>query len=129
MNIKYNYIVISFFIASLFLSVIIQYVILVDYVVDQENYIEKYCENKELPELNCNGTCHLAKELKLSVTENENSTSEEVYVSAISIFSFQQLNQLDMSLSPNQDKLKLYSKDLRLTKDFISIVFKPPRLA
>jgi predicted Rdx family selenoprotein len=129
MKIKCNYIIISFLIASLFLSVIIQSVILVNYVADQDNYIEKYCENKELPELNCNGTCHLAKELKLSVTENENSTSEEIYISAISIFSFQQLNELDRSLFMNKDELKLYSKDLNLTKDYISIVFKPPRVA
>jgi hypothetical protein len=37
---------------------------LVDYVINQELITEEFCENKKLPELECNGKCYLAKQLK-----------------------------------------------------------------
>jgi len=41
------------------------------YYLDTANFIERFCENINKPELKCNGKCHLKK-----VTEN-NTTNEE----------------------------------------------------
>jgi hypothetical protein len=38
--------------------------ILSNYLVQYKYYVEVLCENKNKPELKCNGKCHLAKELK-----------------------------------------------------------------
>jgi hypothetical protein len=35
-----------------------------NYLVQYKYYVEVLCENKNKPELKCNGKCHLAKELK-----------------------------------------------------------------
>ncbi len=39
------------------------------YYVDQSDFIAQFCVNKDKPELNCNGKCHLKK-----VTKESNST-------------------------------------------------------
>jgi hypothetical protein len=48
------------FLTPLFLKV----GILSNYLVQYKYYVEVLCENKNKPELKCNGKCHLAKELK-----------------------------------------------------------------
>jgi hypothetical protein len=47
------------------------------YTIDPIGFIEELCENKDQPELQCNGKCHLKK-----VTESSQS-SEEVPVQII----------------------------------------------
>ncbi len=50
---------------------VLYYQLNIDYIV------EKYCVNKERPQLKCNGKCYLAKKLQLqqqSETENRNET-------------------------------------------------------
>jgi len=37
---------------------------MVNYWIQYDYYKNVLCENKDKPELKCNGTCHLAKELK-----------------------------------------------------------------
>lgn len=41
------------------------------YALNVNEIIEKYCVNKDIPELQCNGQCHLAKQLKISTTTEE----------------------------------------------------------
>jgi len=43
------------------------------YVCNYNFYKNVLCENKAKPELQCNGKCHLAKELKESTLEQEDS--------------------------------------------------------
>lgn len=38
--------------------------VLFNYVLEYNNYVTVLCENRDKPELKCNGQCHLAKELK-----------------------------------------------------------------
>ena len=40
------------------------FVILLNWKLNQNEITEKYCENKAEPMLNCNGKCHLSKQLK-----------------------------------------------------------------
>ncbi|SFZ92315.1 hypothetical protein SAMN05428642_102652 [Flaviramulus basaltis] len=42
------------------------------YEIDTKGFIEKLCENKDKPELQCNGKCHLKK-----VTESSSKESKE----------------------------------------------------
>lgn len=34
-----------------------------EYVINYDYIVKELCENKEKPELKCNGKCHLAKQL------------------------------------------------------------------
>lgn len=47
------------------------------YFINQAEITELFCVNKEKPKLECNGKCHLAKELvKVDVEKSENPFSE-----------------------------------------------------
>lgn len=49
-----------------------------DYIVNYEYIVTELCENKEKPELKCNGKCHLAKELaKASESEKPISSNKK----------------------------------------------------
>lgn len=51
-----------------------------EYVLNYEYIISELCENKATPELNCNGKCHLEKELaKAAETNSENSDKKIVF--------------------------------------------------
>ena len=50
---------------SYYLAEIVYYELNIDYI------IETYCVNKDKPELQCNGKCHLAKQLQVSPSTNE----------------------------------------------------------
>jgi len=43
-----------------------------NYLYQYDYYVNVLCKNKELQELKCNGTCHLAKELKAVDSEPSN---------------------------------------------------------
>lgn len=57
---------------------------MVDYIVNYDYISTQLCENKEKPELECNGKCHLKKELA-EVAKNENPKSNEQKVNSISL--------------------------------------------
>lgn len=38
-------------------------VVTFNYLVNKAEIIEQFCENKEKPQLQCNGKCHLAKQI------------------------------------------------------------------
>ncbi len=42
----------------------------VEYKLNKDYIIAKLCENKDKPELKCNGTCHLAKQIEKAVEED-----------------------------------------------------------
>ena len=44
---------------------------LVDYAINKDFIAKNLCENRDKPMMNCNGKCHLAKELKKANTENQ----------------------------------------------------------
>ena len=53
-----------FFILLVATSIVLKGILMVNYWVQYDYYKTVLCENKDRPELKCNGTCHLAKELK-----------------------------------------------------------------
>lgn len=70
---------------------------LLEYMVNYEYIANELCENKDKPELKCNGKCHLKKELaKVSEEEkpqsqdkkNRTSEIEVLYLSKVADFIF-----------------------------------------
>lgn len=47
--------------------------ILIEYYAFQKSYIEKYCENKDKPELDCKGKCHLSKTMSEEMPSDSSS--------------------------------------------------------
>ncbi|WP_425077021.1 hypothetical protein [Psychroserpens sp. S379A] len=48
------------------------------YQLNIDYIIETYCVNKEEPELQCNGKCHLSKQLQVVSTKTSNSSSNTI---------------------------------------------------
>ena len=44
------------------------------YYIDTANFIERLCENKDKPQLECNGKCHLKKVAKNNTTNEQTPT-------------------------------------------------------
>lgn len=58
--------------AQLTFSIGLKAYVVIDWKINQDYITEKYCENKDKPMLNCNGSCHLAKQLEqLELQEEE----------------------------------------------------------
>lgn len=48
-----------------------------EYIINYDYIVKELCENKEKPELKCNGKCHLMKELAKTSEEDKNSPSDK----------------------------------------------------
>jgi hypothetical protein len=52
-----------------------------NFYLNQDEIIEAFCENKEKPELNCNGNCHLSKELNKQIDKVPNQEKNNLNLS------------------------------------------------
>ncbi len=50
----------------------------IEYVVNKDYIAEVLCVNQDKPELQCNGQCHLTKELKKAQDEEKQSSKKNV---------------------------------------------------
>ncbi len=64
---------VTILIAALIVPAGLKVAVLFHYVLEYDDYVTVLCENRDKPELKCNGQCHLAKELK-TVQEPVNPT-------------------------------------------------------
>ena len=76
--------------SSLRVTVIFAY-----YELDPIGFIEKLCENKDKPELQCNGKCHL-KKVAESNSENQQEPAKSTTIKDITLFV---INKLEYNLS------------------------------
>lgn len=125
MNKKTTYSIITFFIVSLFLSVLIQSVMLVNYVVNQEKYTEEFCENKLTPNSNCHGSCHLTEQLQFNTVDLNNQLEEGLTI-VLSIFSFQQIKDIDLHMNIFKKKENSFFLKSLVNNSYINSIFKPP---
>ncbi len=72
----------------------------IEYIVNYDYIVNELCENKQIPELNCNGKCHLIKELaKASASESTNPTDKKVNVKMYEVVYFQELQSINFDFS------------------------------
>jgi len=91
--------------------------------------IETYCVNKEKPELQCNGKCHLAKQLQVvqQETQNDEKSAINVVFEAFYPLYIQSSNlESDINVSFNYSKKKWFLSTSR-TANYIDELFHPPR--
>lgn len=48
-----------------------------EYIINYDYIVKELCENKEKPELQCNGKCHLMKEMAKAAEEEKPSSSDK----------------------------------------------------
>lgn len=103
---------------------------IISYAVNYEYISTELCENKDEPEMNCNGKCHLKKELAKEIQQN-NPVSESkkinfvestlIFCSDIQPFTFN-----SSFFEEEQQNLATYS-NLYKTENTFSI-FHPPAI-
>ena len=91
-----------------------------------QDFYASICENKDNPELECNGCCHLKKQLKQS---EEEKSSKEKQVNKKE----QQLYIQDIDLNIPNVSLHIKNKDYSLLRVFFTSlhhydIFHPPRI-
>ncbi len=80
--------------------------------INQKAITEKYCENKARPELECNGQCHLKKQIKL-ISQEDSSKDVKNTIPSKKEVKFEKLEYINQSFS------------LLIIKDLIYLTDKP----
>ena len=96
-----------------------------DYMVRKDWIIEKFCINREKPEMQCNGKCHLEKQLsKEADTSDDQSTDQPRQEKRV---------RLEYLVTKNDEETSLQALRLSVTRhqtdysyQFISSIFRPP---
>ncbi|MEZ5024018.1 MAG: hypothetical protein R2728_12315 [Chitinophagales bacterium] len=101
---------------------------LVIYEVAKPVIIKKYCENKDKPELKCNGKCHmkkvLAEETKTDSKNPVNIPPPQIKFNILTYF-VSTINAIDFSLSDYQ--LITYFDEIHFhLHETSSAIFRPP---
>lgn len=73
---------------------------IVEYVVFYDYFKNELCENKEKPELECNGKCHLAKEMAKASDTPENGKDKKQISIETSIVFYQELSEDFTEIKP-----------------------------
>lgn len=100
---------------------VVEYVVLYDYIKNE------LCVNKDKPELECNGKCHLKKELAKAY-DSENSKEKPRFFSVENHIVFYQEITSDtlFSFSMQYVQKTLFSSDIIYRFSFSGFIFRPP---
>jgi len=97
-----------------------------NYLYQYDYYINVLCENKEKPELKCNGTCHLAKELKV-VDEKESSPVLPPQVKVEPALFYQEVEEVGFAILQERITYPQTSSGIYLSP-YLKASFPPPRV-
>lgn len=97
----------------------------VEYLLNQDYIAEFLCINKDKPQLQCNGKCHLAKQIEKQQEQEPFSalsiSLENYPIGFVEIFKIDALSHLDQSKKPTKTPYKkLYFFDYNYS------AFQPP---
>lgn len=97
----------------------------VNYWMNKDYIASVLCENKDRPELECNGKCHLKKEIQ-SNSDDQNNGQE--VASSMMVEFFQPSERFEFKCTPvsNSDVFCDYCEPVE--SGFISSVFHPPQV-
>lgn len=77
------------------------------YELDPVGFIERLCENKDKPELQCNGKCHL-KKIAESSSENQQEPAKFISLKEITLFVIENLSVDFSSFKESEKNLSSY---------------------
>ncbi|WP_179348689.1 hypothetical protein [Winogradskyella pacifica] len=91
--------------------------------LNQKAIIEQFCINKSKPELQCNGTCHLTKELQ----ETEDTPSEKIINTRNFDLAFSSNFEIELKIPKISKKRELVIyKEFQHTEPYLEILVPPP---
>lgn len=122
----------SILILTLVLPQLLQMGIMMDYVIRMKTIEEQFCVNKDKPELECHGTCHLKSELTQLETSTQPDPAEKapqkpVYRTLDFIASIRSLQLSFHSIPEQKDHLYPLNSGTLLSA-YITPPHAPPQL-
>ena len=116
--------VFSFIMTLIFLFVVSQQaVVIMNFKLNQKAIIEQFCINKSKPELQCNGKCHLTKELQ----ETEDTPSEKIINTRNFDLAFSSNFEIELKIPKISKKRELVIyKEFQHTEPYLEILVPPP---
>ncbi|WP_067149533.1 hypothetical protein [Pseudotamlana agarivorans] len=105
-----------------YLGQVAYYELNIDYI------IENYCVNKEEPEFQCNGKCHLAKQFQQSTPDEDSNSNHSILLECFYVV-FNNPQTHDINRYPQiitTDKSKIFSFDKHYAYLRDSSLFRPP---
>jgi hypothetical protein len=100
----------------------------IEYVINYEYISKVLCENKAKPVMQCNGKCHLMKELaKASENEKPASSDKKGYSPVLEVLFFQEIKTFSIASAISLDKEnKRNSYSNLYSNSHLESVFRPP---
>lgn len=100
----------------------------IDYVVNYEYITKVLCINKAKPKLQCNGKCHLMKELaKASENETPTSSNKKITSNELEVLFFEEIKSFKITSIYLEDRQKVSNNYSELYFYLNSdSVFRPP---
>jgi len=100
----------------------------IDYIVNYEYITKVLCVNKAKPKLQCNGKCHLMKELaKASESEKPISSNKKIATQELEVLFFEEIKSLKITsiyFAERQNTISNYSNAYSFLNSVS--VFRPP---
>lgn len=122
-GVKNIVLIVTFFILFKPLSPIVEYVVNYDYIS------QVLCVNKEKPQLQCNGKCHLMKELAKASDDEKPISDKKITVKEIEILFYQEVKTIEFSVATFSQKHQLNSNYSNLYSHLVSsATFHPPSI-
>lgn len=97
----------------------------INYGINKNEIIEEFCENKDKPQLNCEGKCHLTKQLA-KVSEKSEQSQDNIKIDAsypIGSISFLKIK----TIIAHKIVESIPSKKNYFINDFFGTIDHPPR--
>lgn len=79
------------------------------YFVDTSDFIERLCENKDKPEMQCNGKCHLKKVTQNNNTDNDNLPFKEIDFKEVILYIVNPLAFNFINATVNKNSISSYN--------------------
>jgi len=101
------------------------------YQLNIDIIIEKYCENTDRPEMNCDGKCYLAKTLQLQQAQSRSDSKDQALSLLIEAFFplyFQNAKEYKLENLNLEYSRAIYNYNVTLRDAFCDIIKPPPRV-
>ncbi|MEK6494861.1 hypothetical protein [Myroides profundi] len=118
---KFAIVILSLFMLFKPVLPVVEYVVLYDYIKDE------LCVNRDKPELECNGMCHLSKEMANASDTGKDKSKSNFASAEIQLVYFQDIvNNTSIHLFKNYTFKAFFSLDSVYTYTFNNFLFRPP---
>ena len=104
-------------------------VIYLNFKINQEYISKELCENREVPKMNCNGKCYLAKQLQQQEEKEKEEKAPVEQRVKIDVLCFYKKTVRDLLVQYKLEEKSILSNSMdELKEGYLTKVFQPPQI-